>query len=154
MAAATTFSAGKFLLLVSDGGGTPVFAEPCAILEASMTINKELADTLIPDCDNPDLVGWIDRDAQSNSMSVKFSGLATGAGVRALDAIALSETSRAMRLQLVGAGSGGGTPDYRWSGNFHITSLELGRTRGEKISFSAEMMSDGAITSASVAALS
>lgn len=154
MAAASTFSAGKLLLLLSDGGGTPVYAEPCAILEASATINKELADTLIPDCSDPDAIGWLERDAQSVSMSVKFSGLATATGVRALNEIAIGVASRAMRLQLVGAGTGSGTPDFRWSGNFHIGSFEIGRTRGEKISFSVEMDSDGTITAESVAALS
>lgn len=154
MAAASTFSAGKLLLLVGDGGGTEVFAEPCAILEASMTINKDLSDTLIPDCADPDAIGWIQRDATSVSMSVSFSGLATSAGVAALEAIARGTASRNMRIQLVGGGSGGGTPDYRWSGAFHMSSFEMGRTRGEKLSFSAELVSDGEITAASVAALS
>lgn len=154
MAAASTFSAGKLLLLVGDGGGTEVFAEPCAILEASMKINKDLSDTITPDCSDPDAVGWIERDATSVSMAVSFSGQATQAGIAALEAIARGTASRNMRIQFVGGGSGGATPDYRWSGAFHINSFELGRKRGEKLSFSAELVSDGEITAASVAALS
>lgn len=154
MAAASTFSAGKLLILVGDGGGTEVFAEPCAILEATMTLNKETTDTLIPDCADPDAIGWIERDAISHSMSLSITGLATNAGVDTLNDIVMAAASRNMRIQLVGGGSGGATPDFRWSGAFHVTSLELGRARGEKITFSAEIVSDGAITAASVAALS
>jgi hypothetical protein len=118
-----------------------------------MTINKELTDTLIPDCADPDAIGWINRDATSVSMSISFEGQATKTGVATLEAIARGTASRNMRVQFVGGGSGGATPDYRWSGAFHVSSFELGRSRGEKITFTAEMQSDGEIAAASVAAL-
>ncbi len=154
MAAAATFSAGKLLILVGDGGGTEAFTEPCAILNATMTLSKELSEQVIPDCADPDATGWVERDAISHSMSLSFDGLATNAGLAALNTIMMGTASRNMRVQFVGGGSGGATPDYRWSGAFHITSLEITRTRGERLSFSAEIVSDGTVTAASVAALS
>lgn len=154
MAAASTFSAGKFLLLIGDGGGSEVFAEPCAILTAEMTLSKETTDVVIPDCADPDAVGWTQRDATALSASISGEGLATATGVAALDAIAIATASRNMRFQLIGGGSGGGTPDRRYSGAFHLTSFTLGRQRGEKISFSFEAVSDGEVAVANVAALS
>lgn len=153
MAAAQTFSAGKLLILVGDGGGTEVFTEPCAITSATVTLNKELTDTVVPDCADPDASGWVERDPISTSMEVSIEGVLTAVGLTALNTIALATASRNMRVHLVGGGSGGATPDFRWAGAFHITSLELGRERGNRLSFSASIVSDGTITAASVAAL-
>lgn len=153
MAAASTFSAGKLLFLVGNGEDPEVFTEPCAVLTASMTINKELTDTLIPDCADPDAIGWIQRDAISNSMNFSLEGLATKEAVATFSDAVMGAGPINCRIQLVGGGSGGATPDYRWSGAFQFASLEMGRSRGEKITFTVDIQSDGIVTAASVAAL-
>jgi Phage tail tube protein len=154
MAAAVTFSAGKLLLLVGDGESSEAFTEPCAITEASITISKELADTIIPDCSDPDAVGWVERDATSNSATISISGMVTSAGNARFNELVLETASANMKPRLVGGGTGSGTPDLQWSGKWHVTSYEFKRARGERLTFSAEIVSDGTITSSSVAALS
>ncbi len=153
MAKAITFSAGKILLLVGDGEDPEVFTEPCATLGGTISFENELSETLVPDCADPDATGWMERDPISSSMSVSFKGLATAEGVTMMSTAVVNSERKNMRIQLVGGGTGGGTPDLRWSGAFRVSKFEMERERGEKLTFSAEFLSDGVITQASVAAL-
>lgn len=153
MAAAAAFSAGKFIIQIGDAGGTEVFAEPCAVVEGKLAFSKSVSETVLPDCEDPDAPGWTDRDATAFSAEITGSGVATKAGMNTIEAAFLATASRNMRIQHVGGGSGGATPDKRYAGAFHITSLDYDRSRGEKLAFSFTAQSDGAVTITSVAAL-
>jgi hypothetical protein len=75
MAQATTIKGGKFRVLIGNDANPIVYSNPCGFTQRSMTINKGLEEVNIPDCNDPDKVDWIGRDATSLSMSVSGEGV-------------------------------------------------------------------------------
>ena len=74
MAQPVTIKGGKIKVLL--GSGSPVtFAAPCGFTSKSITLTKGLEEVNIPDCDDPDAVSWLGRDASSLSMSVSGEGV-------------------------------------------------------------------------------
>jgi hypothetical protein len=149
MAAPVTarFGAGFIEMETSPG----VFTKLCGFNSIEIPLDKELNDTTVPDCDNPDAPAWVERDVVSQSGSFTCSGVAAREALPFIEAATMSALSFMVRITLAGMGSGGATPNKRYAGRFH-TKHTLKGERGNKweIDFSGE--SDGAITIASVAA--
>lgn len=153
MAAPVTLRFGDGYIELGDGATpTEVFTKVCGFTEIQMTFEKELNDTVVPDCDDPDAPAWTQRDAVSQSASFSCSGVAGVAAIPLMQSAFADGASRNTRIRLVGGGSGGGTPDRLISGKFH-TKYSLSGQRGERwqVEFSGE--SDGAVTNAAVAAV-
>lgn len=153
MALPTTFSFGKGVFFLGNGATpTEAFNKICGFESGTLTRTTNTGETTIPDCDNPDLPVPVARDKVSQDWSMEFEG------VMAKDAIALLEAAHNatgasnVRLHLVGGGSGGATPDYRWSGPAIIDFTASGQ-RGERWMVTVSAQGAGALTSASVAAL-
>ena len=60
------------------------YAAPCGFTSKSFTLSKNLQEIDIPNCDDPDAVAWIGRDAQNLSATIAGDGVAAaevGAGL-------------------------------------------------------------------------
>jgi hypothetical protein len=142
MAAPNTHSFGKFKVYL-DLDGTGSFAAPCGFNENSLRLSKAVNETIIPDCDDPDAAQWTETDAVSRSLTV------SGQGIMAVESSAtwrnawLENDSIPIRVMfdVVLAKDGG-----YWSGNAHVTQLEFGAARGNRITCSVEITGDGAFT--------
>lgn len=153
MAAPVTLRFGDGYIEAGDGATpTEVFTKVCGFTEIQLTFEKELNETVVPDCDDPDAPAWTQRDAVSQSMSFSCSGVAAVDALPALQGMFADGASRNLRIRFVGGGSGGATPDRLISGKFH-TKYSLSGQRGERwrVEFSGE--SDGAVTNTAVAAV-
>jgi hypothetical protein len=75
MAKATTIKGGKFRVLIGNDASPIVYSAPCGFTQRSITLNKGLEELNIPDCDDPDKVDWVGRDATSLSMTVSGEGV-------------------------------------------------------------------------------
>lgn len=142
MVQATTvpFSGVKVYLESPTTAGT--FIAPCGLTERSLTLSKETNDTTSVDCDDEDKAAFVDRDVVSKSASI------SGAGVLARESIPRwreafdSDEPVLARVEIGGAAAQGGG---HWQGLFHLTSFEVGATRGERVTVSVEMQSSGAV---------
>jgi hypothetical protein len=75
MAQATTIRGGKIRVLLGNSATPIVYSAPCGFTQRSVSIDKALEEQAIPDCNDPDKVDWIGRDASSLSMSVSGEGV-------------------------------------------------------------------------------
>lgn len=137
MTQATTIKGGKVRVLLDiSGGGT--YAAPCGFSSRSVTFNKGLEEVNIPDCDDPDSVEWVGRDATSLSMGVSGEGvLAVESGEDWLDAFE-SVDSVAAKVEIEFPAK-----TITYTGRMHVESLELGAPIGRRVTNNVSMQSDG-----------
>ena len=140
MAKPVTVKFGKFFVRLSDGETPPNFVAPCGFTSKSYTENVSLGETNIPDCDDPDAPGWIERDTQSISATI------SGSGVLAKESVPIWRAARGTSVECeVELEYPGGDKDI-WTGKFILDSFEVTGAQGERVQVSVTMQSDGEIT--------
>ena len=153
MAQPTVFSFGKGLVYLGDGDAEDeTFTKLCGFNSISLQVEKDTNDVTIPDCDDPDAAAWTATDVLALSWSSEFEGILAKEAEPLLWAAVNSSESRNLRIRIIGAGSGGGTPDLQFAGKAHIGESITG-TRGEKYQVSVTATGDGALIRSSVAGL-
>lgn len=141
MADATTLRGGMFRVLLGSGSGPVVYAQPCGFVSKSLTITKATDEFSIPDCDDPDKVPWLGRDATSLSMSISGEGVLAEESVEAwLDAM---ENPDSIPVKVEWQFP---TKLITWTGLMHVTTVTGAHTtqRGRSTA-NFEMASDGAM---------
>lgn len=143
MATPTVASGTKLLVKLGNGASPEVFAEPCGLTTKNFTLNKGTNDIDLPDCDDPDAISWLGREAQNRSAEISGDGVLDTTVLDSYQAWFDSNAARNVQIAInVAAASGGG----HWTGAFHLTSLAIGGERGQKITVSLTIQSDGAVT--------
>lgn len=141
MAKPATLRFGKFFVRLSNGAEPPVFSAPCGFTSKSFTRNKTLAETTVPDCDDPDAPSWVERDVQSMSATISGEGVLAKAAVPVWEAALADADSIECEVELEYAD---GDSDV-YTGFFHLESLDIKGAQGEKVTVSVSMQSDGEI---------
>lgn len=143
MTIATTRSFGGFQLQLESTTASGTFAAPCGLTERSVQFTKDLSDTNVPDCDNEDAASWTQRDVVSKSVRISGQGVMAKESADRWQAAYDSDTPVNTRITKTGTlATGGGY----WLGQFHLTSLEFGATKGNKVTCQIEMQSTGPVT--------
>jgi hypothetical protein len=137
MADATTIKGGKVRVLLDlTGGGT--YAAPCGFTQRSVSLSKGLEEVAIPDCDDPDAVPWLGRDAVSLSIGVSGEGVLASESVDTwLDAWEDAD-SVAAKIEIEFPAS-----TITYTGRMHVESLEIGAPNGRRATLNASLQSDG-----------
>lgn len=141
MAQAQTVRFSGYRVLLGDGGSPENFATPCGFTERAFTLSKEMGESNVPDCADEDGASWIERDVVSKSAEISGQGM--------LDIVALAtwqnffdtDASRTARVEIWRNGAKVG----HWQGLFHMETFETTGTKGERVSVSVAMQSDGAV---------
>jgi predicted secreted protein len=142
MALATTVPFSKFRVYLGNGASPEVFGSPCGLTANAIRFSKATNSTVVPDCTNPDLPAWEDRDVVSQSASIDGSGvLATESLATWWNAYNSTATVNA-RVDVEMPSPAGGY----WQGAFHLVAFEPGGTRGNRSTVTIRMDSDGAVT--------
>jgi len=139
MAQATTIRGGKVRILLGSGTGPIVYAAPCGFTNRSITFTKGLEESNVPDCDDPDKIDWIGRDATSLSISVSCEGVLAFESTDTWDEAWQSLDSVPARIEIEWPAK-----TVIWTGKLHIESMELGATNGTRATLNVTMQSDGA----------
>lgn len=139
MAQPTTISWKKMTIWLGDGLSPQNFVKPCALTNKRFTQTKELAESVVPDCDDDDAVPYVARDSRS------ISGAFAGSGVLAMESFDewrnFADDPDARDVRIVFDGMNGGY----YQGAFHLSTLELTGNEGDgKVQVSVEGASDGA----------
>ncbi|QRM43985.1 phage tail tube protein [Rhizobium sp. BG4] len=138
MAKAKTIKGGKFRVLVGNDATPIVYAAPCGFTQRSITLNKGLDEVNVPDCDDPDKIDWLGRDATSLSMSVSGEGVLAEESVETwLDAFDSIE-SVPVKVEWEFP-----SKTITWTGAMHIESLEAGAANAGRATLNVSMQSDG-----------
>lgn len=141
MADPTTIKGGKVKVLLGNGATPIVYTAPCGFNQRTVTLNKGLEETNLPDCDDPDAVNWVGRDAVSLSMSIGGEGVLAEESVDAwLEAFDDVESVPA-KVEWVFP-----TKTITWTGRMHVESFEVGAQNGRRVTGNVSMQSDGKMT--------
>ena len=132
MAQPTTIKGGKVSVKLGDGASPEVFSSPCGLTQRGLTLTKNLNEVILPDCDDPDSVDWVGRDAASLSMSISGQGVLASESVEAWMDAAESIDSINVKLEIVFPAK-----TYTYTGRMHVESFEIGANNGEQQSRSA-----------------
>lgn len=140
MAQPVTIKGGKVKVLL--GSGSPVtFLAPCGFTSKSITLTKGLEEVNIPDCEDPDAVSWLGRDASSLSMSVSGEGVLASESVETwLDAW---ESVDSVPVQVVWEFP---AKTITWEGLMHVETVESEASNGQRATMTVSMQSDGVMT--------
>lgn len=141
MAQATTIKGGKIRVLLGNDADPIVYAAPCGFTQRSITLSKALNEVSIPDCDDPDKVDWVGRDATSLSMAI------TGEGVLASESVD-TWIEGFESIESIPAKIEWEFPakTITWTGRVHIESMEVGANNGERATNNVSLQSDGVMT--------
>ncbi|MBY3333746.1 phage tail tube protein [Rhizobium ruizarguesonis] len=138
MAQPSTARFGKFRIMLGNSADPIVYAAPCGFTSKSLTLTKDLTDVTLPDCDDPDAVAWVGRDASTLSASVSGEGVLASESVETwLDAWENVE-SVPVKIEIEFPAK-----TITWTGLMHVSSLNPSTEQGGRVTMSVEMQSDG-----------
>lgn len=144
MAQAKTASGVRQLLIkVGDGADPEAFTHPCTInSQRGLQLTADTNDVVVPDCADPDLMAWVERE------KVSLSGAITGEGTLNTPDLDLfwewfesPDPKNVMVVVDVDAADGGRI----FTGPFLLTAFELAGEPGNKAQASITLQSSGAI---------
>ncbi|NNM75058.1 phage tail tube protein [Enterovirga aerilata] len=142
MAQATTRSFAGYKILLEDATSPATYVAPCGFTERSVRFTKEVNDVNVPSCDDEDAASWVERDIVSKSVTV------SGNGVMSLEAeprwLAVWQSDLPFNVRIEKSGNLAAGGGY-WLGKFHLTSMEEGAVKGNRVTKSIEMVSTGAV---------
>lgn len=75
MAKPTTFAGSVVALYLEDPANSGTFLKPCGLTQHSATFSKNMNEVDVPDCDDPELPSWIEREVSALDFSVNGSGI-------------------------------------------------------------------------------
>lgn len=138
MAAATTIKGGKVRVLLGNDADPIVYSSPCGFTQRSITLTKGLEEVNVPDCDDPDKVDWVGRDATSLSMGISGEGVLSSEsvdiwleGFESIDSIPIKVEWEFPAKTIT------------WTGYAHIESMEVGANNGQRATNNVSLQSDG-----------
>jgi len=141
MAEPVTIKGGKIRVLLGDGASPEVFSAPCGFTSRSITLSKALNDFQLPDCDDPDAISWLGRDASSLSMTVGGEGVLASESVETwLDAW---EDTDSISVKIEWEFP---SKTITWTGAMHLESFEVAGENSIRATANVSMQSDGEMT--------
>lgn len=134
----------KLLIQLGDGEVSEQFPHPCMINAArGIAFSSSTNDQIVPDCDDPELPAWIDRDRDGLTASITGSGVLHTSGLNDFWEWFTQAESRNIRVKVdVASGVGGGY----WAMAAHLTEFSVTGERKQNATFDCTIMSDGAAT--------
>ena len=139
MAKPTTARFGMFAVQLGvDTGGTIAYTAPCGFTSKSLQLSKDLNDVQIPDCDNPDEVAWLGRDAVSLSAQVSGEGVLAAESVDTW--LEASENIESVPVKIILTFP---AKVITWTGKMHVSELTIGAELGGRVTLNVTMNSDG-----------
>lgn len=138
MAPPVTARFGKFRVLLGDAADPINYIAPCGFTSKSLTLTKDLTDVNLPDCDDPDAVAWVGRDAASLSAAISGEGVLASQSVETwLDAWE-NVNSVPVKVEVEFPAK-----TITWTGRMHIATFTASAEQGGRVTANIEMQSDG-----------
>lgn len=147
----TTIKGSLVAIYLEDPATPGTYVKPCGLNNHELQFTKNLQEVNVPDCDDPDLAQWVERDVQS----LDFSG--TGEGVLAVEAIEawndyFISTDPINARVFVGA-IDDDVNGYFWAGQLHINQFNITGNAGSRAQVNIGVASHGELVLTPVSAL-
>lgn len=144
MAQAKAIRGVKILVKIGDGGSPETFTHNCSINDArSFQITAQTNDVNVPDCDDPDLIAWIEREKVSVGGTINGAGVTNTPDVQFFFNYVKDPDPRNVRVVFdVPGPDGGGYFEGAWLG----ADFQVSGQRGQKSDCTITMQSTGEIT--------
>ncbi len=137
MAPATRIKGGKVRVLLETI--TPgIYAAPCGFTSKTVTLTKGLEEQAVPDCDDPDKVDWLGRDAVSLSMAVSGEGVLAEESIETWLNAWESIDSVNVKVEMEFPAK-----TITWTGKMHVETMEGTAPNGRTTTSNISMQSDG-----------
>lgn len=145
MALAKTAKGTKLLIKVGDGATpTEAFAVMCTInAERGIQFTADTNDVTVPDCADPDLLAWTEREKRAIQATISGAGVLNTPDIATFFAWVSSSAVKNVKVVVDVPSADGGRI---FSGAFHCTQFELTGNVGDKVQCSIQLQSSGAIT--------
>jgi hypothetical protein len=144
MANAKTVRGTKILVMIGDGEVSESFAHNCSINGArSLQLSAQTNDTNVPDCDDPDLMAWVEREKVSLSGTIQGAGVTNTPDVEFFFDFLKDPDPRNVRVAIDVPGADGG--GY-FAGAWLCSDFTVNGDRGSKSDISITMQSTGVIS--------
>lgn len=135
----------QLLIQIGDGASlTEVFAADCLInAERGIQFSNSTNDTVVPDCTDPSLPGWIKRNKDGLSATINGSGKIHTTSLLIWFNFFKGKATKNVRTNVnVLLAAGGGY----WQGAFHLTGFDVTGPRLDISETSVTLMSSGPLT--------
>lgn len=140
MSQPTTIKGGKVRVLL-DLAGSGTYSAPCGFTSRSITLSKALNEFQLPNCEDPDAIDWLGRDAVSLSMSINGEGVLASESVETwLDAWE-SVDSVAAKVEWEFPNK-----TITWTGLMHVENVETTAPNAQRATMTVSLQSDGEMT--------
>lgn len=145
MTAVKTLQGESLLIKIETAPSSGVFAHPCAInTDRSFTLDSEITERIIPDCDDPTLPGWKVRAKDGLSGDVSGAGMLNTPDVESWFNWFNGDIGKNVRVELNGVtGANGG--GY-WSGVMKLKRFSISGPRKDFAEASIDLVSHGVMT--------
>jgi len=144
MAQAKTARGTKLLIKVGDGGSPEAFTHNCSINAArSFQLQAQTNDVNVPDCDDPDLMAWIESEKVSLKATIQGAGVCNTPDIEFFFGWVSDSDTKNVKVVVDVPGADGG---IIFSGAFHCTDFQLSGDRGQKTNFTMTAGSSGEVT--------
>lgn len=141
MAAVDVVNGEKLLIQVEWTSG--VYSHSCLInTERGIAFSSSTSDSVVPDCSDPSLPGWVDREVDGLTASISGAGMLDVASIEQWFDWYSGGEPKSVKVKV--DKTGGST----WTGDFLLTEFSMTGTRKEKATASITLVSDGAVTRA------
>lgn len=144
MAQAQTVRGTKLLVKIEDPEAPGTFTHNCSINgQRSIQFSSQTNDTNVPDCDDPDLMAWIEREKTSLGATIQGAGVLNTPDVPLFWRYLADSDPWNVKFVIDVAGAVGGG---HFDGEFLCTDFQAGGDRGTKSDCSVTLQSNGLVT--------
>ncbi|MGE0828941.1 MAG: phage tail tube protein [Hyphomonadaceae bacterium] len=144
MAQAVTVPGKSLFIKVGDGGSPETFTHNCSInAQRGLQLSAQTNDVNVPDCDDPDLMAWVEREKVSLSGAINGSGVLNAPDQDLFWEWFSSADPKNVKVITDIAGASGGRV---FTGAWLCTGFDITGNRGEKCQCAITLASNGAIT--------
>jgi hypothetical protein len=99
MAQPRTLGFGSFKVYLGDGASPEQFTAPCGFIQKALTLDSDVSDFNVPDCDDPEAAAWKSRAITAHSASVTGSGVMAMASLDEWRTWKLASESKNIRVE-------------------------------------------------------
>ena len=145
MAKPITSRSSQMLIKLGDGAGPEVFTAPCGLNTKGINFTKEMNDTPVPDCDDPDAPTWVERAVTSMSAAISGEGILSMGDLDTWIDFNESTISRQLRGN-TGCGCAQRRARRQVGGQIPDSGFNVTAELGNKVQVAVEMQNDGPVT--------
>lgn len=143
MAQAETVRGTKLLVKIEDPLAPGTYTHNCSINgQRSVQFSSQTNDTNVPDCDDPDLMAWVEREKVSLSATIQGAGTLHTPDVTLFYRYMADSDPWNVRFVIDVPGASGGV---YFHGAFLCTDWQAGGDRGAKSDGSVTLQSSGVV---------